>query len=177
MGFALIRYAVFGIGGMFSKHMTRGIILFLVLMAAWLLLSGHYTSLLISFGVASVAFCVWMSHRMNAIDDEGLPLHLMARLPVYWVWLIYQIFLSNIQTVKIILTGKFEPRLFHIKTGEMSEAAIVLYANSITLTPGTVTVDITKDGFLVHALTTAMADDVKSDDMGKKVRQVDGAES
>jgi len=53
----------------------------------------------------------------------------------------------------------------------------VLYANSITLTPGTVTVDITNEGFLVHALTNAMADDVKSDDMGKRVRQVDGAGS
>lgn len=157
--------------------MARGIILFAVLMAAWLLLSGHYTSLLIGFGVASVAFCVWMSHRMNAIDDEGLPLHLMARLPLYWAWLIFQIFLANMQTVKIIITGKFSPRMFRIKTGDMSEAALVLYANSITLTPGTVTVDITNEGFLVHALTNAMADDVKSDDMGKRVRQVDGAGS
>lgn len=162
---------------MFSKTMTRGIILFATLMAAWLLLSGHYTSLLIGFGVASVFFCVWMSHRMNAIDDEGLPLHLMARLPLYWLWLIYQIVLANVQTVKIIITGKVQPRLFQIHTGEMSEAALVLYANSITLTPGTVTVDITKDGFLVHALTTAMADDVKSDEMGQKVRYVDGAAS
>ncbi len=114
---------------------------------------------------------------MNAIDDEGLPLHLMARLPLYWLWLIYQIVLANVQTVKIIITGKVQPRLFQIHTGEMSEAALVLYANSITLTPGTVTVDITKDGFLVHALTTAMADDVKSDEMGQKVRYVDGAAS
>jgi multicomponent Na+:H+ antiporter subunit E len=67
--------------------------------------------------------------------------------------------------------------MFRIKTGDMSEAALVLYANSITLTPGTVTVDITNEGFLVHALTNAMADDVKSDDMGKRVRQVDGAGS
>lgn len=157
--------------------MARGFILFLVLMAAWLLLSGHYTGLLIGFGVVSVAFCVWMSQRMNAIDDEGLPLHLLARLPLYWLWLIYQIILANIQTVKIIITGNVQPCLFRIKTGDMSEAALVLYANSITLTPGTVTVDITKDGFLVHALTTAMADDVKSDEMGIKVRQIDGAAS
>ncbi len=63
--------------------------------------------------------------------------------------------------------------MFRIRSGKMSEAGLVLYANSITLTPGTVTIKMMRGGFLVHALTPAMADDVKSDAMGAKIRQID----
>ena len=59
----------------------RAALLFVVLMSSWLLMSGHYTVLIISLGVVSVVFCVWLSHAINAIDDEGLPTHIFARLP------------------------------------------------------------------------------------------------
>lgn len=152
---------------------VRSILLFLVLFALWLLLSGHYTPLITSFGIISCAFCVWMSSRISSHDDEGLPLHLLAGLPVYVLWLVWQIIVSNLLTIKTIFTNDVSPSMFRVKTGKMSEAGLVLYANSITLTPGTVTVKIMRGGLLVHALTTAMADDVKSDEMGKKIRKID----
>ncbi len=114
-----------------------------------------------------------MSSRISTYDNEGLPLHLMAGLPVYVLWLIWQIVVSNLLTIKTILTNDVSPSMFRVKTGKMSEAGVVLYANSITLTPGTVTVKIMRGGLMVHALTTAMADDVKSDEMGEKIRKID----
>jgi multicomponent Na+:H+ antiporter subunit E len=63
--------------------------------------------------------------------------------------------------------------MFRVRAGKMSEAGLVLYANSITLTPGTVTIKMMRGGLLIHALTPAMADDVKSDAMGAKIRKID----
>jgi multicomponent Na+:H+ antiporter subunit E len=153
--------------------MMRSILLFLILLAFWLLLSGHYTPLIIGFGVISSAFCVWMSSRISTYDDEGLPLHLMIGLPGYVIWLIWQIVIANWLTIKTIFSNNVSPSLFRVRAGKMSEAGLVLYANSITLTPGTVTIKMMRGGLLIHALTPAMADDVKSDAMGAKIRKID----
>ena len=73
-------------------------LLFIVLMAGWLLMSGHYNGLLISLGVISVTFCVWLSHAISATDEEGLPTHIFARLPAYLFWLFGEIIKSNCAT-------------------------------------------------------------------------------
>ena len=154
----------------------RAVILFIVLMAIWLILSGHYTPLLVGLGVVSALFCVWMSQRLDSTDAEGLPLHLLLRLPFFWFWLIGQILLANIQMIRIILTGAHVPRLFRVDAENLSQAALVLYANSITLTPGTVTVEAEKGALLVHALSKSMADDIKNGGMLTRVRLVDGGD-
>ncbi len=155
------------------ESLWKTALLFIVLMGLWLLLSGHYTPLLIALGVISAGFATWMSIRIGGADDQGLPLHLMKGLPFYLVWLVGGIILSNLATVKVIVFGGVRPRLFEIKTNLKTDAAVALYANSITLTPGTVTVDVKKNVFLVHALTEEMADDIKSDVMGSRVRAID----
>lgn len=153
--------------------LLRSSILFAILMVSWLLLSGHFSPALIALGALSVTFAVAMAIQIDATDSEGLPLHLMGGLPLYLVWLSGQILLSDWATMRVILLGGESPKLFHIKTGHMSGAALVLYANSITLTPGTVTVDVTEDGLLVHALTGEMAAEVKNDHMGDWIRKLD----
>ena len=151
----------------------RAALLFVVLMSSWLLMSGHYTLLIIALGVVSVAFCVWLSHAINAIDDEGLPTHIFARLPAYLVWLCGEIVKSNYATAKMILGGHSDPEIFHVTATQKTAAGLATYANSITLTPGTVTVDIdestSKDQFLVHALHADFGDDVRSNDMDRRV--------
>ena len=148
-------------------------LLFIVLMAAWLLMSGHYNGLLISLGVISVAFCVWLSYAINATDEEGLPTHIFARLPGYLFWLFVEIIKSNYATAKFILNGRSDPEIFSVTATQNSAAGIATYANSITLTPGTVTMDIneeaTKDQILVHALHTDFGEDVRSNDMDRRV--------
>ena len=148
-------------------------LLFIVLMAAWLLMSGHYNGLLISLGVISVAFCVWLSYAINATDEEGLPTHIFARLPAYLFWLFVEIIKSNYATAKFILNGRSDPEIFSVTATQNSAAGIATYANSITLTPGTVTMDINeeaaKDQILVHALHTDFGEDVRSNDMDRRV--------
>ena len=106
---------------------------FVVLMAGWLLMSGHYNGLLISLGVISVSFCVWLSHAVNA-TDEGLPTHLFARLPSYLFWLFGEIIKSNYATAKFILNGRGDPEIFNVTATQNTAAGIATYANSITLT-------------------------------------------
>ena len=151
----------------------RFLILFTTLMAGWLLMSGIYNGLLISFGIASCLLCSWLSLRIGAADREGLPTHLFARLPAYLVWLIGEIIASNIATAKIILRGTSDPEIFEVSANQATAAGLANYANSITLTPGTVTVDIdeAKKGpsrFLVHALHPQFGDDVRSGDMDQR---------
>ena len=140
----------------------RGFILFIILMIGWLLMSGYYTGLLITLGLTSALFCVWLSHCINAIDKEGLPTHLFSKLPGYLLWLFSEIIKSNYLTAKIILSQKSKPEYFYVTATQNTAAGLATYANSITLTPGTVTIDInedaSKDQFLVHALHADFGD-------------------
>ena len=151
----------------------RAVLLFVVLMSIWLLMWGHYTMLITSLGVVSVGFCVWLSYAINAIDDEGLPTHIVARLPAYLVWLCGEIVKSNYTTAKLILRGHCDPEIFCVTATQKTAAGLVTYANSITLTPGTVTMDIDESAsegqFLVHALHADFGDDVRSNDMDRRV--------
>ena len=158
----------------------RFLLLFTILMAGWLLMSGIYNSLLIGFGIVSCLLCTWLSLHIGATDREGLPTHLFARLPAYMVWLIGEIISSNIATAKIILRGTSDPEIFEVPANQATSAGLANYANSITLTPGTVTVDIdeTKTGssrFLVHALHPKFGDDVRSGDMDERNCVLEGA--
>ena len=151
----------------------RFLILFTTLMAGWLLMSGIYNGLLIGFGIASCLLCTWLSLRIGAIDREGLPTHLFLRLPAYLAWLIGEIISSNIATAKIILRGTCDPEIFEVSANQSTAAGLANYANSITLTPGTVTVDIDEakigpSRFLVHALHPQFGDDVRSSDMDER---------
>ena len=157
----------------------RFLILFTTLMAGWLLMSGIYNGLLIGFGIASCLLCTWVSLRIGAIDREGLPTHLFLRLPAYLAWLIGEIISSNIATAKIILRGTSDPEIFEVSANQSTAAGLANYANSITLTPGTVTVDIdeAKTGssrFLVHALHPQFGDDVRSGDMDERNCALEG---
>ena len=160
----------------------RFLILFTTLMAGWLLMSGVYNGLLIGFGIASCLLCTWLSLRIGAIDREGLPTHLFLRLPAYLAWLIGEIISSNIATAKIILRGTSDPEIFEVSANQSTAAGLANYANSITLTPGTVTVDIdeAKTGpsrFLVHALHPQFGDDVRSGDMDERNCALEGVVS
>ena len=147
----------------------RASLLFIFYFLIWLLLSGHYDSLLLSLGLLSCALCLYVTWKANFIDNEGLPLHLLVRLPVYTIWLFKEIIKANIDTAKIIILNNPNPQNFRVKSTQKTEAGRVMYANSITLTPGTVTTQLDEDILEVHALTAEMAEDVKNGQMDKMV--------
>ena len=152
----------------------KSLILFLILLSLWLLMSGHYSILIITLGIISCAFCVYVAKRGNLIDDEGLPIFFIPRLSNYLIWLFKEILKSNLNTAKVIINGKVEPETFTVKASQVTDVAKVTYANSITLTPGTVTTKMHKDVFEVHALNSDFGNDVRTNEMDKKVTWLEG---
>ena len=152
----------------------KSFILFFILFSLWLLMSGHYNVLIVSLGIISCAFCVYVAKRGKLIDDEGLHIFFMPRLLNYLIWLFKEILKSNLATGKVIINGKVEPETFTVKTSQVTDVAKVTYANSITLTPGTVTTKIQKGVFEVHALNSDFGNDVRTNEMDKKVTWLEG---
>ncbi|MFL2821081.1 MAG: Na+/H+ antiporter subunit E [Candidatus Puniceispirillales bacterium] len=148
---------------------AKSITLFIVLFGFWLLMSGYYTPLILSLGVISCLLCVYLTIKGKFLDNETLPIYFFPRLIQYTLWLIKEILKSNIATAKVIITKSEEPELFSVKATQKTNEGKVTYANSITLTPGTVTTQIKNDIFEVHALTKDFGDDVRSSDMDKMV--------
>ena len=98
----------------------------------------------------------------------------MPRLLNYLIWLFKEILKSNLSTAKVIINGKVEPETFTVKTSQVTDVAKVTYANSITLTPGTVTTKIQKGVFEVHALNSDFGNDLRTNEMDKKVTWLEG---
>ncbi len=147
-----------------------------VLFAVWLLLSGYFTPLLIAFGIASCALVVAITARMDVVDREGHPLHLTWRALPYWTWLVVEIVKANIDVAKRILlpSHAISPTMLRVKTSQTSDLGKVIYANSITLTPGTISVDVANDEILVHALSKDGADDLQTGEMDRRVTRMAG---
>ena len=138
----------------------------------WVVLSGHFTPLLLSFGALSCLFVIYMAWRGDVLIGDIKPEQFFFKVPFYWIWLALEILKSNISTGKAIWTNNFEPEIFEVKASQNSENGLANYANSITLTPGTVTVLIKGNIFLVHALTAEMGKDVRSGVMDKKITKM-----
>jgi multicomponent Na+:H+ antiporter subunit E len=154
------------------KHAFK---LYLFLFAIWLLLSGHYTPLLLTLGALSTLLVVVLTTRAELIDQETQLVLLKPSVLFYWIWLGREIIKSNIDVACRILNPALpiSPTLFTIRSGQKTELGRVTYANSITLVPGTVTVDIDEDVFTVHALTQAAAADLKRGEMNRRVCNVE----
>lgn len=160
-----------GVGALF--HVVS---LAAVLYGLWLVLSGHFEPLLLILGAASVVVVVAIAHRMDVIDREGHPVQLTWRALGYWIWLGWEIVKSNIDVAKIILSPSLpiSPTMTRVPATQKTELGHVIYANSITLTPGTVTVDVTERTLGVHALTKAGADALATGEMDRRVTATEG---
>jgi multicomponent Na+:H+ antiporter subunit E len=143
----------------------------------WLLLSGYWHSvLLLSLGAASVCLAVLVARRMDIIDREGHPIHLGWRAVTYWLWLLKEIAKAARDVSKIIIQREMPiaPSVFKVKATQKSELGQVIYANSITLTPGTVTLEVA-DGYLtVHAIDRPCREGLESGDMDRRVTYMAG---
>lgn len=144
------------------------------LFSFWLLLSGYFTTFLLLAGLGSSAGVVWAAHRMEVVDREGLPVHFW-RVLGYWPWLAWEIVKSAIGVSRIILSPRLEisPTLVRFSPSQRSTVGLVTHANSITLTPGTITVEATAHEFLVHGLTRAGAESAMHSEMDRRVTQLE----
>jgi multicomponent Na+:H+ antiporter subunit E len=151
------------------KH---AVILTLVLSMVWLLWSAHFEPLLLSLGAGSLLFVVWLSARMKVIDSEGAPLDLRyGRIAGYVPWLAWEIVKANLDVARCVLrpgAASISPRLIRVPASQQSEVGQVIYANSITLTPGTVSIDLGGGEVLVHALHADAAAGVETGEMDRR---------
>ncbi len=151
-------------------------ILFLtmVLSLFWLLLSWQFTPFVLWCGAASIALTLYLARRMQVADAESLPLHLSARIVWYWLWLAKEVAISNWDVTRHIWGKKtpINPRVIQVKTPMKTPFGLMLYANSITLTPGTVCIDIEAGQVTAHALTDSAAAGLESGEMGERIRRL-----
>ena len=116
---------------------------------------------------------------MRIVDEEGAPVQLGIRpFTTYAPWLIKEIVKSNLEVTKIILAPKLELQrnLIEVGANPKTDLGRVILANSITLTPGTVSVSMKDDRILVHALSFEGAEEDLSGDMDRRVRKLEGSE-
>ncbi|VUD62540.1 hypothetical protein TDB9533_03061 [Thalassocella blandensis] len=141
----------------------------------WLANSGHYSGLILSLGALSIAFVVFVTIKMKVVDAESQPVRISYRIPLYWLWLSKQIILSNISVVKKIWfsPSSIDPAVARIKTSQTSDLGRVIYANSITLTPGTVTLDVTEDEVEVHVLCRESLSLLQNGVMDQQVKRLE----
>lgn len=134
--------------------------LIIALAALWAALSGETAPMLIALGVISVAVTLLIAGRLGIIGRDASPYHRIVRLFVYLIWLLSEIVKANIAVIARILSParSIDPDITHLQAAGKSDLGRALFANSITLTPGTVTVDIDGDRLVVHALSRQGAD-------------------
>ncbi len=141
----------------------------------WLVNSGHYTPLILFFMVISMVIVVGLCHLMDVVDGESQPLELTFTIPMYWLWLIKEVVMANIAVSRCVWAGSksINPSLIKVQADQKTDLGIVIYANSITLTPGTISVDVEDNIITVHALTEDSAADLQTGEMNRRVCQVE----
>ena len=149
------------------------------LFGVWLLWSGRYTierTLVLVLGIVSCLAVVAIVRRMGIVDSEGHPIHLAGRAILYVPWLLLAILRSNVDVALRILNPRLpvSPTLIRARATQKTALGKVIYANSITLTPGTVSVDVENDLVLVHALSRESAGELAEGEMDRRVTAVEG---
>jgi multicomponent Na+:H+ antiporter subunit E len=151
---------------------VRTLITAVILMALWLLMSGLYEPLIIGLGVASVVLVLVVVKRMDAVDGDRLDIRLKpVAFTLYLMWLLVEIAKANWAVTKLVLSAnmKLRQHLFTVRADQSSDLGQVVFANSITLTPGTISVESDAGAFLVHAVNYSADDNLALADMGRRV--------
>ena len=156
-----------------SNHVRRfGV--FVILFAFWMVFSGHFDILHLGLGLACSAIVATLSYDLILPDPlSASALTKARRFLAYVPWLLYEVVLANFHVVYLVLRpGKLRPQIVQFKTGLKSDLAKVTLGNSITLTPGTITMDIDDDEFFVHAVSDKAAASLIEGAMERRVRHM-----
>lgn len=156
--------------------MIRILILTLALVGTWLVWSGLFKPLLLGLGVISVGLTVWLCLRMGLHRKEVFALDLVPNLLTFWVMLLRDIVKANITVARIVLTPSLpiSPTLVRLEPPLPGQVGRATLANSITLTPSTVTLDAHRGVFIVHCLTEASAQETRDSDIGRRLQKALG---
>jgi multicomponent Na+:H+ antiporter subunit E len=149
------------------RLISFGILLFLF----WLGLSGYFKVFLLSCGVLSTIAVLYAGRRLRLIDSESYPSHLFRAALTYWPWLLWEIAKAGWAVTKAVLRPKLDisPTMTRVLATQTSPECIATYANSITLTPGTITTFVDGNILTVHALERGGAIDLEDGGMDARV--------
>lgn len=159
---------------MINVNVKHLIATYIIVLTFWILLSAHFDPLHLGAGVVCSGIVAYATHDLLFKDTGNHRLTKTVRFIAYLPWLFYQIVLANIDVAKRALSPgmPIDPRVISFETVLRSDVARTTLANSITLTPGTVTIDIVGDIFYVHAIAKEPADDLLEGTMERKVAHV-----
>ncbi len=147
------------------------------LVVFWYTMSGMNEPLILGLGAVSVIVTMILSWRLKVVDADSSPYGRIIAFLVYWVWLFIEILKANWRVIQACVKADLDinPALVKVKTVCRSDLAKTTFANSITLTPGTVTLAVEGDKLLVHALYEEDAEPGAFDEMDAlSARAADG---
>ena len=144
----------------------------------WILLSGFFTPFLLASGLVCSVVVAIACHHAKLVDFESHPIERLPHLCLYGVWLLKEIFFCGWSVTKIILNPRLPitPTLVRFKPLQNTDFGRVVHANSITLTPGTITVEAGDGEFLVHGITTESANGCIDSEMDRRVLSLEDGE-
>ena len=154
--------------------------LVLALAAFWFVLSGETAPLFLMLGVLSVMVALWLAARLKIIDRDASPYHRVPNMLLYGGWLLVEIVKANIAVLRRIIgpSHAIDPVMVNVTTTARTDLGRAIFANSITLTPGTVTVEVVGDKLKVHALVRETSAAASFAPMDRKAAAVaDGGKS
>ena len=144
----------------------------------WYLLSGKNFILLISVGLICSVLIVFYQNKLKMVDDESMPISILPKAVLYWMWLYKEVIQSSLYVSKLILSREMDisPQYFKIKSNQKTTMGFNIYANSITMTPGTISVIInnTSKEIDIHALTMDTKASLQNGIMDKRIKKIMG---
>lgn len=146
----------------------------MVLLVSWVLWSGIYKPLLLWLGLFSCLLSVWLAQRMGFFQHP-MSLRTILRLPAHWWWLLGEIIRSSVEVARVVLSPSLpiSPTVVELTTTEATDAGKVILGNSITLSPGTVTIDVHRDRLLVHCLTQRSASQLQDPEVQRRIARLE----
>jgi multicomponent Na+:H+ antiporter subunit E len=164
-----------------KKNIFSFLLTFLIMTVIWILLSGKFDTFHLSLGMISCAIVAYISGDLLFESPQ------ITRLPGAWLrfvryipWLFYQVFMANLHVLYLTFHPRMHdlinPKIINFKSKLYSDISLVTFANSITLTPGTITVYVSGDGeFHVHAIDDQSAESLPGE-MEARVAKAFGEE-
>ncbi len=150
---------------------ARMLLLLALLVVAWLLWSGLFKPLLLALGTFSCLLTVYLARRMGYFDSDIFALGFGPRLFHYWGWLAKEVVKSSLEVSRIVLNPRLpiSPQVVELKASAKHPVSQAILGNSITLTPGTLTMDVHDGVIKVHCLTSEGAAALMSGEMDRRV--------
>jgi multicomponent Na+:H+ antiporter subunit E len=145
----------------------------MALLVSWVLWSGIYKPLLLWLGLFSCLLSVWLAQRMGFFRHP-MSLRTLLRLPAHWLWLLGEIVRSSVEVARVVLSPSLpiSPTVVELTTTEATDVGKVILGNSITLSPGTVTIDVYQDRLLVHCLTQRSASQLQDPEVQRRIARL-----